>query len=387
MENKISTLLGPDVGYVDILDELTTDHLQKQQDDGKGFGKTPIRPSAAGACTRELTYQLMEFHGFAKYEKDLNSPEGHRIFSLGHSIEYHILRQMDDMFKGWFDIRYKQQVLSFAYLDAVNHPKLSQWLEGSTDLVIWSEKYKCIADVKSKKDKYSSYRDSAWTEFSQKMSMLKSVKSISGKAFWVDDLEAFLLEVNDPFLAANFLQLNLYACNPFIKERGIDHGAIIQYNKNDSRLREIRFRPSQKLYDAIILKFQTALDAVDHQDIERAPKDHVLGSIKCAFCSYKKECWSDSDPLKAFFKSLPPKSWPKDTDRLDAELGGRIEGLYEEYKVAAMLAPEAEAIEAELCRLLSTNRINKVRFSDKEVYEVKLYKSPREHFKLKRSKA
>ena len=314
MSKPKSNILGPELGYLDILNYQTSQHIAKQRAENKDKNKTPLRPSAAGKCTRELAYELQEFHGIAKYETELITPETQRLFSLGHSIEWHAINQIEQHMKEYFEVRYKQQSLSFAYLKAVNNPKLSQWLEGSLDLVLWSEKHKCVADWKSKKIKYSSYRDSDWTEFSEKLGRLKSVEAISEIAFWVDDLEAFIDEINDPFLAMNFYQLNLYALNPFLVERGVDHAAIFQYSKIDSKLREIRFRPSQKLYDYVILKMQTALDAVDHNDIERAPRDFQLGSIKCAFCAYKKICWPEDDPLKAYFKTFPPKSWPKDTD-------------------------------------------------------------------------
>lgn len=378
-------MLGPEIGYVDILNEYFREKLQKEQDEGTGFQKTPIRPSASGQCARELAYGLMEFHKFAKYEKEATSPELNRIFGLGHVIESHLIRDMREAYKGLFDIKYTQQSLSFAHLKAVNHPELTQWLEGSTDLVIMGKDFKCIADIKSKKDKFSSWRDNAWSEFDYKMGRLPSIQKISDTAFYADDLEQFLIEVNDPFLAANFLQLNLYALNPFIVERGIDHGAIIQYNKNDSRLREIRFRPSQKLYDYVLWKMQTAIDAVDHKDPTRAPQEHQLGSMKCAFCSYKKVCRPADDPLRAFFKNLPKKSWPKDTNRL-GDTGLALEELYDQYKEASNATEAMDKLASDIIELLLEVEVDKVKFADGEVYEVKLFKSPKERLEFRRSK-
>jgi hypothetical protein len=379
-------MLGPEgIGYTDILNEYFREKLQKEQDDGTGFQKTPIRPSASGQCARELAYGLMEFHKFAKYEKEAVTPELDRIFKMGHVIESHIIKDMREAFKGLFEVKYTQQNLSFAFLKAVNHPELSQWLEGSTDLVLMGKEFKCIADIKSKKDKFSSYRDSAWTEFNGKLRKLKSIQVISETAFYADDLEAFLIEVNDPFLAANFLQLNLYALNPFITERGIDHGAIIQYSKNDSKLREIRFRPSPKLYEYVIWKMQVVIDAVDHKDPTKAPQEHKLGSMKCAFCAFKKVCRPADDPLRAFFKNLPPKRWPKDTNRL-GDTGVALEDLYDQYKEALTASEETAKLADSIIELLIEAEVDKVKFADGEVYEVKLLKSPKEHFELRRSK-
>lgn len=379
-------MLGPQQGYVDILNQKTTEMLQKRRDEGKEFDRTPLRPSSSGNCTRELAYALMEFHKLASYEKPLLSPETHRIFSLGHSVEYNLLRDMADILKGVFEIKYKQQSLSFAQLTATNNPHFSQWLEGSIDLVLWSDEYKCVVDVKSKNSKYSSYRNNSWMEFSDKLRNLKSIKTISDNSFYADDLEAFLDEVNDPFLAANFLQLNLYACNPFLTERGVNHGAIIQYCKNDSSLREIRFKPSQVLYDYVILKMQTALNAADNNDPTIAPKEFNLGSIKCAFCNYNKTCWSDADPLKAFFRTFPKKQWPTNITDLSDETAALAEELYADYKIAAGITDSAQKIEESLCALLAANEVSKVRFADGEIFEVRLLKSPREHLVLRRSK-
>jgi hypothetical protein len=106
--------------------------------------------------------------------------------------------------------------------------------------------------------------------------------------------------------------------------------------------------------------------------------------MKCAFCDYKKECWSDADPLKAWFKSLPPKRWAKDVSRIEST--EELEALYFEYQQANEAAVNSENLEHSICNLLIEQGVDKVRFSDGEVYEVKLYKSPREHYRLKRSK-
>jgi hypothetical protein len=384
-------ILGPELGYTTILNHRTVEHLQKQRDEGKEFNKNPLRPSAAGNCSRELAYQLMEFHKHAFYEKELNTAEVHRLLNLGHSIEWHVIKQFEYLMGDLFQTRYKQQVLSFAHLTSTSQPEgepaLTQWIEGSLDLILWSEKHRCIADVKSKKDKYSSYRDSQWTEFSNKLSRLTTVVEISEGAYYVDDLKAFLKEVNDPFLASNFYQLNLYACNPFIKERGIDHGAIFQYNKNDSRLREIRFKPSQELHDEVIAKYQTVLNAIAVKQPELAPQDHSLGSMKCAFCNYKKECWGEKSALKAWFKeAFAPKQWPTNFDVLSE---GAQEAALTAYKVY-LSAGEAQQIkdqaEKELCAVLASEQVRKIRMPDDEVYEVKLLKTPFEHLALRRGK-
>lgn len=375
-----SEILGPGVGYVDLLAHVTEEKLQNDAATGKSFQKTPIRPSAAGKCTRELFYELMEFHGRAKYPKEVLTPEVHRIFQLGHSVEYHVLKQFE-LLASVFEIRYKQQVLSFEFLKAVKDDKLSQWLEGSLDVVFWSEKWKCVADVKSKKDKFSNFFKTDWDWTSSKLGDLTTVKKISDSAFWVDDLPSFLEELKDPFFAGNFLQLNLYANSQFLKERGVDHGAVLQYNKNDSRLREIRFRPSTALYEKTLNKFKTALVGVDAATVPA--RDYALGSVKCAFCSYKAECWEGMDAKQEFFNTLPAKDWPKRTSELGA-LGETLDSFLEDYEEFQSMEGDAKTTEERIVKAMVDANIRKIQGKSGRVYEAKKLK---DGIVLRRSKA
>jgi hypothetical protein len=369
---KDVTVLGPDMGYVDLLNVVTTENLKKAHANGKEFQKTPIRPSAAGACTRELFYQLMQFHKKASYPTEVNEPELQRIFAMGHSVESHIIREFRQL-ADFFEIRYQQQVLSFEYLEAKGDPSMNQWLEGSLDLVFWSDKFKCVADIKSKKDKFSSFYKTNWDETTEKLRKMNTVTAISDAAFWVEDLDAFLEELRDPFFEANFLQLNLYANSQFLRERGVNHGAIIQYSKNDSRLREIRFKPSETLYKKVVGKFKSALDATAAGDPALAPRDFVLGSIKCAFCKYKTECWPDKDAKKEFFGTLPKKDWPRDTDRL-GKAGEGLEKLFALYKEQASAESARKVTENAILKVMMDKNITKVRVGSGEVYEARQLK-------------
>lgn len=375
-------VLGPPVGYVDLLDHATTAKHQKEKDEGKTFQKTPLRPSAAGACSRELYHELMMFSGRAKYDVEVMQPELHRLFSLGHSIEANLIRDMKDLLKEFVEIRYQQQVLSFEYLEAKVDPKLSQWLEGSLDLVFWSDKWKCVADVKSKKDKFHSYFKTGWDEMTERLKNMKTVVTISDCAFWVEHLEDFLKELNDPFFEANFKQLNLYANSDFLKERGVNHAAILQYCKNDSRLREVRFKPCAKVAKDTIKKMQNVITAVDEKKIELAPKDYVLGSIKCAFCKFKTQCWED-DATKAFFQTFPKKQWPTDTNRM-GKVGKDIDQLLTTYNELEATEKKRDALEQEIVKKLMEKEVGKVRTGGGLVYEVKKLK---DSVVLRRTKA
>lgn len=280
-----TTLLGPPCGYTDILDDAITRKLEREATAARAA--MPLRPSSAGHCTRKLAFELAEYRGLAKYPVELRSPAIDRLLALGHSIEWHLLQQMRiiDLFK----VRYTQQVVSFFKLNE------KEWLEGSIDMVVWSEQWKAVGDVKSKGDKFANYYSSKWEKDTDKLASMESVTQISPTAFWVEDLDAFLEELDDPFFADNFYQLNLYANSEFLKERNVDHAFILQYNKNDSRIREVRFKPSTTVFEKVRAKFLTIIDAVDVQkDPLKAPRDYESrSSFRCKYCAYKTPCWAD----------------------------------------------------------------------------------------------
>jgi hypothetical protein len=160
----------------------------------------------------------------------------------------------------------------------------------------------------------------------------------------------------------------MYANAQFLKERGVDHAAILQYNKNDSRLREIRFKPSATVYQQVRDKFLLVSTTIDGggapEDVRR---DYALGSIKCAYCSFKKECHPQEDGLKAYFKTWPKKNWPEGSTP-------QLEELYEKYKEVTNSKKELERIEKLLAMQMIEDDIQKVEFNDGAIYEVKTLK-------------
>lgn len=358
MENK---LLGPSVGYIDLLDHHITEKLKKEAEGGRNYH--PLRPSSAGKCTRELAYEMDEFVNKTIYDREPMNPDTHRLLSLGHSVEYNILRMFEEV--ELFEIKYKQQIVSFFKLDE------KKWIEGSVDAVIWSPQHKAVIDIKSKKNNFSSWSSSQWDEHSEKYGKMKSVERVTDRFFWIADLDLFLEELDDPFLAANFYQLNMYANSQFLLERNVDHGAIVQYNKNDSRLREIRFRPSTKVYEEIRDKFQGVSSGVRPEDSKR---DFSLGSIKCAFCSFKRSCWPESDALKEYFKTWPKKQWPDKTERL-GETGQELERLFSRYQEKEAAEKEKARLEQLITLIMNEEQIQRVQLSDKSIYEMRALKT------------
>ena len=399
---------GPEIGYVDLLDIATEDAIIADA----AVKRNPIRPSSAGLCTRELAYKLMEFTGQATYDYAPITPEVHRVFSSGHALEYDLVKQFEKHCKEFFAVKYKQVPLDLFDFQEASRDDLKLWVEGSNDLcfVAIRDGWRAVVDIKTKKDKFSSWSESSWSEMTARLEEMETVKTLSPasidskgnrvppKAFWVEDLPAFLKELNDPFFEANFLQLNCYAHADFMKRRGIDHGVIVQYNKNDQRLREIRFRPSQALFEKVKEKFNNAIAAADKGDPEAAPRDYLLGSMKCAFCDFKKECYAEPveveegqydpvDPMKEWFKTLPPKFWARSIDYIqDETIRTRLLDVHARYKAARNRKDELEAIEAEFAQAILDSKQYKIKFSKGEVYEAKHLKSPKPHIALRRTK-
>jgi hypothetical protein len=376
-------ILGPPVGYVDIFDAAL---LQKQEEENaKPAARNPLRPSSAGKCARALAYQYNEFKGHATYEPEVKPANVMRILEFGHSVEYHLIQMMRRT--NVFEIKYQQQCLTFVKLDD------GRLIEGSIDLVVYLPEHRCIMDVKSKGVKYSQGYKSSWDEETAKFEKMETLQKISDQAFYAADLKAFLEELSDPMFADNFYQLNYYACNPFVVERGIDHAAIIRYNKADSRLMEIRFKPDPALSRYVDEKFLGVARAIDGgQGPEAVAKEHMLGSAACAFCRFKKECWPETDPKKAFFSELPPKAWAKDTSYL-GQLGIALEAEYRNYVEAEKAKKTLDKSEEKMIKLLSGQgesgngqKVNKVRFSDGAIYELKFLKSPTARYVFRKGK-
>lgn len=379
MSNQpIVGLLGPEVGYTDMLDYHIMEKAAKEAAGPKKFN--PLRPSSSGQCGRKLAFEFNQFRGNASYSGEVRTAAVNRLLDFGHSVEYHLLKHFQGMEA--LQVKYKQAVVTFFPLEN------GQLIEGSIDFVLWSEKHKAVGDVKSKGDKYSSWTKSKWDEDTEKLRRMKTVQTISDTAFWVDDLDAFLEELNDPFFSDNFIQLNGYANTEFLKQRGVDHAFILQYCKNDSRIREVRFRPSRTVYEKVEAKFKSVQRAIDdHQDPMLVPRDYKLGSIRCAFCPFSKECWGPAaDARQDFFDTFPNKKWPQNTNRLEEAVGEKLEDLYKDYQELQDASADAEEVEARICSVLNDNKINKVRFENGDIYELKLLKNPRPHFVLRRSK-
>lgn len=376
-------ILGPPVGFTDILYDHLLEKSKAEMDQVRtqGSNRNPLRPSSAGKCTRELAFELMENSGQKFYEKEPLDAVTQLIFGLGHSVEFHILREFKNV--EMLRVAYQQQSLLFFPIEASN-PRIKTFIEGSVDALFIMEKqgYKVLIDVKSKKEKFSNSHKSSWEEFDYDLSGMSTVTPISETAYWIEDVEAFLTALNDPFMAANFLQLNLYARSEFMLQKGVDCAALIYYSKNTSRLRELRFKPSQKLYDGVREKFQAAASAADVGNPMLAKTDYTPNSMKCAFCSYAKECWPEElSVLKNWFKTLPAKRWPKDLKDLPEDFEKDVRAYHEGLPVL----DAQEELKERIIKYMYENKLQKIQLErGGPVYELKVFKNS---MNLIRSKA
>lgn len=372
-DNKI---LGPKQGYVEILNHFTQEKANEQAQSPRVYN--PLRPSSAGKCIRELAHEWAEFKGYAKYESEVITPDTSRLLKLGSPIEKHVIWEFKDAFTqagGDIQIRYPQQTLSFFRLAD------GTMVEGQCDLVILSKSQKfggCLGDVKSKKDKFSAFYKTSWDELSGKLAEMETVEKFGEESFWVEDLPKFLKELDDYYFAMNFYQLNMYFFDDhkFLRERGVDHAAIFQYNKNDSRLREIRFKPSQEAYDYVKNKYNFIQQTVDKdKSPDNIPCEYVLGSVACAFCRFRGRCWPEDDSMKAYFKTLPAKQWPKDLDRLPVSDQSELQQLFEQYESISDVPDKLEKAEREIAGIMAKLKVYKIKLPNGNIYQTKRLKS------------
>ena len=308
----ILTIPGPKVGWTDLLDHRAMEDIK--EDAARRRGAFPLRPSSAGQCARKLGYELQEYQaGKPLYEGEQKSPATRRLLNLGYHVERAVVWDMK-LLKGFAKAKYLQQVVTIMQI------KDGPLIEGSLDLVLKADGTVCLMDVKSAKDKFDRFYATKWDATLAKFGENPHVVTLSDTAFFIKDLPAFMKEHNDPFLNDNLYQLNLYGCTDFAKERNVDHCSIYKYNKNDSRHYELRWAPCEATSELVKEKFERVYTTLKEGKPKDIARDYGLGNIKCAFCPYNGDCWGkDKEAIKKeFYRTLPKKRWPKDTDRLDS---------------------------------------------------------------------
>lgn len=362
---------GPPISIPDLLN-----HVQDTTPDT--WNAFPLRPSAAGFCTRRLAYDTVNYRTPGSFPVEQNEARIKRLLSFGSSVEYHLIQQLNQIKEKAddFEIRYKQQALPLFFLKPVSNenPPL---VEGSLDFAVKINGELIFCDAKSYGEKYSSYFKTKTAETYEKYNGFKSLEKLSENGWYAPDLKAFLKEANDPFLSDNFYQLNAYCNSEFAKQHDVRLGSILKYNKNDSGLYEIRFTPSQEMYDEVRAKFQKAYEAAVSGDPTSAPRDYSLGTARCAFCPFKSYCHSE-DALKAFFKTFGEKKWPDDllTSQGKPKKGLEAVAQYlEDFIKGEALSASQSATEERLIKEMLDKKLVKVRLGKDEIYELKHYKT------------
>jgi len=384
MENKI---LGPSVGITDLINHAVVEQAEKEEAKLKNglAEKSPFRPSSAGECERALAYKGIEYLGKAYYDK--KPPEAHvqLIFALGHAIEAMLIKVFEKV--EYFNVKYTQQVLSFFELTS-GDVRLDQLVEGSNDLCMVGtfENWKGIIDVKSKATGIGSYRRTKWEEMDDKLKKMNTVKVISSTSYWIESPEDFIKELNDPFMAMNIWQLNLYAMSDFMQKRGFDFCSLLYFSKDNSSMREIRFKPSMKMYQRTEARFQSAAKASAQNKPMLAKQEFLLGSVKCAYCPYVRHCWGVDEhaALKEAYKNNPKKVWPLDLDRDDRF--SEVALTVQEYFGTNETVEVRKQLEESIIKFMLEQDVDKIQTKvkdEKVIYEVRKGKTI---ISLKRSK-
>lgn len=355
---------GPKEGLTDILDKAM---LKKLADDSKPY--FPLRPSSAGHCARKLAYELAEFKGLIPHQPVERSAATMRLLDFGYPVETHSLNNFkicEDIFK----IKFKQQTVDLFKLKPVDG-KESELVSGSIDALFWSDEWKGVVDIKSQKDGWDAGFESRWDKKLAGFDKMASLQKIGDSAYYAEDLQAFIDESNDPFLADNLYQLNAYCHSDFFIQRGVSFGSIYKYNKNDSRHYELRFRPHLGCFKYVEAKFNMINERVSTGRLEEVPREFPLGSTRCAYCPYQKKCWN-ADAKQALDDRFPQWHPPKDISKVDDP---ELAGLFNKFKELEDLDKDLLGIEEKILTKLSNNGIKKIRLESGEIFQVKVLKN------------
>lgn len=359
--------LYTEVSIVDLLDHALIETNNEQY--GGVRKKSPLRPSSSGKCERALAYEYEEFH--KQIPATVEEKEGNvvRLLNLGHHIERALI---SDLYKlnSHFGMRvcYRDQIVTCGKLED------GTIIQGEIDMAIESEDgFKLLCDSKSAKVKHHSFMKDSWHDTTNKWSKNDYVKVISETCYLITDTYKFTQSLGADFKILNILQLNLYAHSPFFTERGYEYCSLLYYIKNDSRVYELRFKKCPKLYKEVMDKFNSAYET-GKTDPSKSNKTFHFGSIFCAFCPYQDRCWSEKTDAKyAYFQTLPKKRWPKDLNKL--ENSEKLEKLFTEYEKCLTKSEEASNIELEIAKELYDQKVDKVKFRDDSIWEVKTLKT------------
>lgn len=365
---------GPKKSYVTLMDEAIMAEAERAKQDKPYF---PLRPSSAGKCTRRLAHETNEYLGNAPRIYEERKPNIQRLLNLGTPIESHLIRFLDKI--PGYKMRFTQQTVEIFRLAADG-----TIIEGSTDVVLWSEDHKCLADAKSVGDRFHSSFETKWKAMKNRYDGLVDrglCEKIDEHGWWVPDVVPFLAALQDDSLTDNIPQINLYLCSQFMKDRGVDHGSVLRYSKNNSECMEIRFAPSMELFEMCRQKFNIAYEAAKAVSPEQAPKDFVLGSQACAFCPYKVTCWPANDALKEYFKTWPQRTWPVDIHRVN---NAALDSLFQDLLALEGSVGEKSVIEKKILKEMGSAGVGKVKLADGSIFEVKSLKSPYPHLELRR---
>lgn len=370
----------------DLLDVGIQEEIEREEQErlkGK-IGRFPLSPSQFGACGRLLAMGLSEAVGKGMYPLELLDPRAKRRFSRGYDIEYSLIKQL----KKYVPI---QQGFGQQYLAMDLTPDGKYVIGGSLDTLFMTTEH-MIVDIKSKADYWSNSHTGAFEELFDNIRNKPGVTEFGERSFFIHDIEAFYESFpKDDFISGYFLQLNAYGACAWAKDFrsnlfpgivGVSAVALLFENKNNHIMAEIRWAPSQKLYDMAIAKMKAIYQwvAIDGKPADQYKADFTLGSIRCRLCPRKSACWGDTrHPYNG-----PKKKWAVDSRVVSNN--NELEKCYEDYKKVLNEEDENKKIEQELIKEFVNSGERKIRFPDGSIFEVKELKTPKPHFVLRRSK-
>jgi hypothetical protein len=359
-------VLGPAQSFCTLLDEALLEQAEAEKLKPLYY---PLRPSAAGYCSRKLAYELAAFNGTQEKIWEDRRPSVIRLLALGSAIEGQSLKELE-LIPG-FQVKFKQQVVEMFKLPS------GRIIEGSVDAVMWSSEHKALLDVKSVGLRYHSTHGNSWEALIDKYDKLSTMQRFDRNAWWIEKPSEFLKEVGEDALVANICQINLYTCSSFMQDRGIKMGVVYRYNKANSEHMEVRFKPDQELFEAIKEKYTL----IETSPPDEVPKDFVIGSQACAFCVYASRCWPEKDAKKEYIKTFPKL----EEGLAEIEATPELAKPFAELAKYEALLQRMEQVETSILKVMIEKDIERIQLSDGQIYKKVFLKSPKPHYELRRS--
>lgn len=355
-----------------LIDDGITKEIAKEFEEynSRKGDRYPLSPSGIGKCALKLARDVAHHHGIASYPRNAESraPKLQRVFNRGHLLESALI---DDMEK-YTHLKFKQRqqrVHLFDVQSELNGQRLSQAVEGDIDglAVCDISGAKILVDFKSKGAFYSAGFSDSISEFFGNLLQTGFVEDLGNNCYMIKDVYGlFQLLPLDDFFVDYLLQLNSYAFSDWFRRTGVDGVALYYENKNTCANYEVRWVPSEQLFEFAKNKLQYVFNTTLKDGPEAVPRDFSQGSVRCRLCDYNELC-NGKEEVKPSVRVV-----------------GRVdEAMEKSYQLGIVERKRGDKVASEILLEMERKGLTHITMSDGITYERKFLKSPKPHYELR----